>query len=535
MKYKRVIILYSIILCFSCQQSYKFTNKTGVKDVVEKFGKAECSSNLESLSDLFSNDVIFLPSLGPPICGKEAVQDLYKFYFNKFIYKPKYIINNTWLQNDSAKISGICFSSTLNKNNELVKQDTVNFKLELIKKDGQYAIDKILMGNDLNFEAKIPSLPKPQGKFDVGRRDYSFVDKLRSDPVAGIADSCRLVAFQIWYPCKKTKNSLISYYRNKKTIKYAAEFYNWPLFNNSYEQFLKTNSYENAAILKKPKPYPVIIYNHGYSGFTAVHQVLFEELASNGFVVVSVGHPYESTLFILSGGDVLPFDKTNKIFTAVNKESYSSEVETVKNQIINAYNFRSKLIAYKKLIDISRQNNKSTREWAKDSKFVLDELVKLNNNKLVFNGMLNLNNTGVIGHSLGGATAGQLAISDKRVKAGINLDGFQFGDLINSVLDKPFMFVGQVNNINTIFVKLSKTDCYAVSVNGFQHSSFSDMPLFSSIWKTNKLDSKGIRKLDIQKQIVLTFFRKYLKNENRLLITDLTEKFNEITVEANLK
>src|SRR4029079_17295868 len=46
--------------------------------------------------------------------------------------------------------------------------------------------------------------------------------------------------------------------------------------------------------------FPVVVFNHGYLSYPAQHTAMFEHLAANGYVVLSVGHPWES------GGIVYP-------------------------------------------------------------------------------------------------------------------------------------------------------------------------------------------------------------------------------------
>jgi pimeloyl-ACP methyl ester carboxylesterase len=68
--------------------------------------------------------------------------------------------------------------------------------------------------------------------------------------------------------------------------------------------------------------------------------------------------------------------------------------------------------------------HRMTRVRSADLRFVLDEL--------------DITHAGVIGHSLGGATAAQLVHEDARVRAGVNLDGTPYGARPS---DKPFLLV----------------------------------------------------------------------------------------------
>jgi predicted dienelactone hydrolase len=56
-------------------------------------------------------------------------------------------------------------------------------------------------------------------------------------------------------------------------------------------------------------------------------------------------------------------------------------------------------------------------------------------------GALRLSRVGRFGHSLGGATAAQAMFEDRRIDAGINLDGTPSGPVVNAGLDRPFMLV----------------------------------------------------------------------------------------------
>ena len=51
--------------------------------------------------------------------------------------------------------------------------------------------------------------------------------------------------------------------------------------------------------------FPLAIFNHGYLSYAAQHTALFEHLAANGYVVLSVGHPWESGGIVYPNGDAI--------------------------------------------------------------------------------------------------------------------------------------------------------------------------------------------------------------------------------------
>jgi predicted dienelactone hydrolase len=51
--------------------------------------------------------------------------------------------------------------------------------------------------------------------------------------------------------------------------------------------------------------FPAAVFNHGYLSYPAQHTALFEHLAASGYVVLSVGHPWESGGIVYPNGDAV--------------------------------------------------------------------------------------------------------------------------------------------------------------------------------------------------------------------------------------
>ena len=97
-----------------------------------------------------------------------------------------------------------------------------------------------------------------------------------------------------------------------------------------------SHAHENAPPASSGIPFPVLLYNHGYSGFPGVHQVLFEDLASHGYIVVSVGHAHESALFVLPDGTVRAFDPDHAVRRSRLDEAHGDRQEAIKDAILRA-------------------------------------------------------------------------------------------------------------------------------------------------------------------------------------------------------
>jgi dienelactone hydrolase len=78
-----------------------------------------------------------------------------------------------------------------------------------------------------------------------------------------------------------------------------------------------------------------------------------------------------------------------------------------------------------------------------DASFVLDQLSRLTqiDRGSALAGHLDLHHVGIIGHSIGGATAEQVIAADSRFKVAVNLDGKLFGSQSVAHLNGPLLWI----------------------------------------------------------------------------------------------
>src|SRR4029453_10629582 len=91
-----------------------------------------------------------------------------------------------------------------------------------------------------------------------------------------------------------------------------------------------------------------------------------------------------------------------------------------------------------------RRTDLALRRWVDDTKLVLDRLRVLPRSSPAgqLAARLDMGRVGVFGHSMGGVTAAQFCVEDRRCRAGLNLDGIpQYGSMIDASLPRPFLMV----------------------------------------------------------------------------------------------
>lgn len=366
----------------------------------------------------------------------------------------------------------------------------------------------------------IVDLPKPQGPYLVGTTYLNFTDTSRKGIFTAPNDYRKLVV-QVWYPSDNSNGKKEQkWIPNYESISYLAKSMGTiNLFGQM--DLSKTNSYLDAKLSSKETKYPIIIFSHGYGGFQGQNTIQMEDLASHGYVVFSIAHTYEAFVSIFPGIKIIPY--STERFKALEDEEIAAE-KSIK---------KGKLPVKDKIM------TQSVHIWSDDTRFIINQIEKINNGKIkgMFTNALDVAKIGAMGHSLGGATSGQAAIDDSRIKAFINLDGSPIGDAKNSIIKQPFMLMTEATSKNAIIAGYNpkQKNYINVAVNGTQHFNFTDLSVLLPIGKQLGLlgSIDGKRQEQIVNDYTLSFFNKYLKGMKEPLIDSKSSKYPEITVQKH--
>lgn len=381
--------------------------------------------------------------------------------------------------------------------------------------------------------------PQPTGKYAVGTTTRHVVDAHRKMPVHDqFENSSKELMVQVWYPSSLDKMA------QKPTAPYAPDVIHYYKRNQkmgwllTMSRSMYTFAAQDAPLINGAEQLPVIIFSHGFAGTRNSNTVHCEELASHGYVVVGIDHSYGCSVVQFPDGRITEIDqaKLQKNFVENPMESFE-------------------------------KHNSNVDIWVDDVQMVLDHLEQTNHNAASpFHNRLNMNSVGMFGHSYGGAATVQVCRRDKRVKAGVNMDGALFGTKALEPFDKPFMFLcGQpisqkevqelilkaglkkdaIEYANALyesympsidgFVKALKHDVYKVTVRDTGHMAFCDMAIIKEACLLAKpLQNLGAGKLngykstEIINSYLLGFFDKYLKGVSSPLLDSEKSKYPEV-------
>lgn len=330
-------------------------------------------------------------------------------------------------------------------------------------------ISKTFLTVVLYAGALIPAIICPQytqplksGNYTVDTAKYTWVDDSRTETYSSTGENRKLTV-EFWYP------------------------------NNA------------------PQKCPLVVFSHGAFGFSGSNRSTFEDLASNGYVIASIGHTYQAfyTLDTSNTLTTVDMDFLNRAVAMQNNEPSHDEFEV-------------------------------SHSWlalrTADENFVLDTIIQ--QTKDVDTGTLfqqiDIEEIGLFGHSLGGATSAQVGRQRSDIDAVIILDGTMIGEQMTQKENKtvlndspypvPLLDIYAEDHYTSAQKMLG--DDYAnfyagrhavnateVVIKGAGHLNFTDLPLFSpalaNMLGVGSVDARYC--INTTNQLVLEYFNCYLK------------------------
>ncbi len=333
------------------------------------------------------------------------------------------------------------------------------------------------------------TLPKPTGPLRVGTVSLHLVDKSRSDPWVP-SESARELMVQVWYPARNIRG----YSREPWVSPAIAKVLNPP---GSGVRLPLSHGYAGAPV--EPGQHPVVLYSPGFGLWRAGNTAVVEQLASHGYVVVTIDHTHDAQLVEFPGGRVAK--------QAIPQPTDEAEGDRIIEKAL-AVRVADTRFTLGRLGALNRGHNPDAERRSLPKGLA---------------GALDLTRVGMFGVSLGGATAAETMLVDRRIRAGVNLDGTIFGRVVTAGLDRPFLQFGSEpddgeadETWNAFWARL-RGPRLEIQLTGSKHLSFTDLhtllqqsgqsaaelePVFGTI--------DGRRSIIVQRAYVLAFFDRYL-------------------------
>ena len=333
------------------------------------------------------------------------------------------------------------------------------------------------------------TLPAPTGPYAVGRRSLAWRDEFRQDPLAPDPMAMRELFVWVWYPAANVPGAAPAPYLPKPWLNVIGR---QP--SQQHLDRVRPHAIDGAPVSAAQPTYPVLVFSPGLSIQPISYTALAEDLASHGYIVVAIAHPYSTPVVAFPDGHVV--------------RAHESPVSPPLPRLV--------------------------RVLAGDMVWTLDHVIKEHDRGDALFSRIDTTRVGAFGHSFGGASSALACRMDQRFKAGMDFDGSLFGDVIFTGIRQPFMLVmadldwtrtlrsrlarravnrGRAHVNEAMFFDRTPT-AYWLTVAGLTHMNFADQSYFFDP-KERLMELLGVR-LDgeetheLASTYIRAFFGRYL-------------------------
>lgn len=298
-------------------------------------------------------------------------------------------------------------------------------------------------------------LPQASGPYGTRITTAKLVDQSRLDPFAPNGTH-RAIMVTVFYPIINSSEceplQTLRYMPPATAQFWDQEFAVYNITNATLEDVGVGACRQNASVgpFHHGKDQPIVIFSPGLGASRQLYSGMAQSVASHGYLVVSIDHPYDAYVVEYPDGTLV----------------YAANITT----------------------DAQKDLDLATR--AQDVSFLLNQLSANNTIQRVIPGAdcgLNVSNVAMFGHSFGGATAAAAMLNDKRITAGLNMDGTFYGPVLQRGLDRPFLIFDTPSGTRLNTANYAEMWSHLrgwkleLTVAKAEHITFSDVPLLTEL------------------------------------------------------
>jgi predicted dienelactone hydrolase len=354
-------------------------------------------------------------------------------------------------------------------------------------------------------------LPAPTGPHRIGTVSLHLIDNTRTDPwVPG--NRVREIMVQIWYPAATVRGFPTAPWLSAGAVAHFEQSQGLPA---GAVRLPPTHGHLGAPA-KSGHRRPVLLYSPAFEADRGFATAQVEDLVSHGYIVVTLDHTHDASEVEFPDG----------------------RVET--NTIIDPD-------------DQTLAQNVAVR--VADARFVIDQVAAIDAGAnpdaehrplpIGLRGAFDLRRIGIFGHSLGGATASAAVHDDRRLRAGVNMDGTLFSSAAQAGSDRPLLLLSSDHPTvpedptwDTLFAN-QRGPLLELRLAGSAHLSFNDgQVLFPQVADVLGLGADDLaqligtinpdRSIAVQRRYLRAFFDLWLRHRDEALLDAPNRRFPEV-------
>lgn len=376
--------------------------------------------------------------------------------------------------------------------------------------------------------------PELTGPYPVGRTSYHLVDASRPEHFSANPDDLRELMIYVHYPADKSAKASLAPYADPILANGVAKAFDVPSFPL---RLFHSHALNKPPCDKRDGGFPVIIFSPGLGMPPLLYTATLEEIASQGFAVVAVSHPYSVAVTAFPDGRIVAMSEAGS-----KTEQWQDDVGTPP-------------------APPSDGTPQPSDVWVEDLRFVLNELTRLNHDDALLAGHMDLSKVGVFGHSYGGAASARILQIDDRFRAAINMDGTEFRATMESGIPRPMMWINaelqdvddatlaaagktrawaeagkRIHEERIVALLRASPDGTRATVRGAAHLTLaSDLALVGDTWPWSILVAgvdlgtiSGRRSVQVVDTCVVRFFQNKLLGQSSPALNELPREFPEL-------
>ncbi len=371
------------------------------------------------------------------------------------------------------------------------------------------------------------SFPPLSGSYKVGTQSLHLTDSTREESFTPTPNDKREIMLSLYYPIDAPSDTATALKYPESAVTVSQKMSGIPGFVLTNLENVETNSFVQKRLSAREQTFPLIIFSPGIGGCRFQYLFLIEQWVSQGYIVATIDHPYDAGYVQFPNGRSVDF-----------KSAWPMAANDSVNQ-------------------------QQTQIRMDDITFVKGFLTKLNlSARSMFHSKIDMTRMALVGHSYGGTTITRILQQTTDFKAGISLEGLVFdwmvADPATAVVKTPFMninasetfahkpkkselkqlrktkdeynafFNSYRKNLQTLSDNAQK-DYYWLWMQGAQHLSFTDVPLYSPIIDT-KENAVVYHRIVVGSTIC--FLDQYLKGKKEQTVDAYARNYPEVTVKT---
>lgn len=341
-------------------------------------------------------------------------------------------------------------------------------------------------------------LPAPPGSANVHITHFPLTDTSRVDPFAPCCNQPRRLMVTLYQPAICEQTEAITYIPPTSAA----------AITKLFGAYLPNLSLDNFQLQVCPEAsgnndVPLLFFSPGYWAPRVVYSVILQWVASMGFNILAIDHPYDGAIVEYPDGSYVEYANLtipDDILTTLGPRV--KDVSTVLNAVTNGTRWQELGVP-----------------------------------------PLNTSRMAVFGHSLGGATAFGALLAEPRLQAACNIDGGLWGDEIITNNTRPYLLIGAENH-PPADTSVAQNWPYQLGrkwhleIAGTAHNALTDFSTVSQLLGTNLTDPAVIafigtiestRLLRILREYIAAFFREILEEKEEELLVGPSMVFPEVS------